>query len=62
MELLWPDLGASAAQNNLHQALHAARQVLGAERLTLDGGMLGLASGETDVELLEEAAVEARVR
>jgi predicted ATPase/DNA-binding SARP family transcriptional activator len=61
MDLLWPDLGASAAQNNLHQALHAARQVLGAERLTLDGGMLGLAGGvETDVELFEAAAAEAR--
>jgi len=30
MELLWPELTATAAQNNLHQALHAARRALGA--------------------------------
>ncbi|HET7270206.1 MAG TPA: hypothetical protein VFI90_03885, partial [Rubrobacter sp.] len=28
MNLLWPDLGARAAANNLHQALHVARRTL----------------------------------
>ena len=31
LELLWPDLAASAAANNLHQALHAARRALADE-------------------------------
>jgi predicted ATPase len=59
MELLWPELTASAAQNNLHQALHAARRVLGADGLTLEDGMLALASEvEVDVDLYETAARE----
>jgi len=61
MELLWPDLDAVAAQNNLHQALHAARRVLGAERLVLDGGMLAITDDvETDVDAFEAAAARAR--
>ena len=28
MDLLWPHLGARAAANNLHQALHIARRTL----------------------------------
>src|SRR5512142_1873692 len=28
LDLLWPDRGASAAVNNLHQALHVARREL----------------------------------
>jgi predicted ATPase/DNA-binding SARP family transcriptional activator len=61
MELLWPDLNAAAAQNNFHQPWHAARRVLGAGRLTLEGGMLALTGEvETDVELFEAAAVVAR--
>jgi len=43
MELLWPDLTATAAQNNLHQTLHAARRVLGAESIALSDGLLVLA-------------------
>jgi DNA-binding SARP family transcriptional activator len=61
MELLWPDLTATAAQNNLHQALHAARRVIGADRLTLEDGMLALAGDvDTDVDAFEAAAAAAR--
>jgi predicted ATPase/DNA-binding SARP family transcriptional activator len=61
MELLWPDLDAVAAQNNLHQALHAARRVLGADRLSLEGGMLAIADDvETDVDTFEATAAHAR--
>ena len=31
LDLLWPDLSPSAAANNLHQALHAARRALAGE-------------------------------
>ena len=61
MDLLWPELDASAAQNNLHQALHAARRVLGADSLTLADAMLGLdAAVVCDVDAFERAAAEAR--
>ena len=61
MELLWPDLPASAAQNNFHQTVHAARRVLGAQQLTLEGGMLALAGDVgTDVDVFEAAAAAAR--
>ena len=61
MDLLWPDLTASAAQNNFHQAVHAARRVLGAQQLTLEGGMLALAGDVgTDVDAFEAAAAAAR--
>jgi predicted ATPase/DNA-binding SARP family transcriptional activator len=61
MELLWPDLTATAAQNNLHQALHAARRVLGPDSIVLADGMLELAPAATcDVDVFEEAARAAR--
>ncbi len=61
MELLWPELDAAAAQNNLHQVVHAARGVLGTERLTFDDGMLALGGDvDTDVEAFESAAAGAR--
>lgn len=61
LELLWPELGAAAAQNNLHQAVHAARRVVGTDRLTLVDGMLQLeADVATDVDLFETAARRAR--
>jgi len=63
LELLWPELGASAAQNNLHQALHAARRVIGATSVTLADGMLALeADVETDVDSFEAATRVARER
>jgi predicted ATPase/DNA-binding SARP family transcriptional activator len=61
MELLWPDLTASAAQNNFHQAVHSARRVLGTQRLTLKDGMLALGGGVgTDVDVFVAAAAAAR--
>jgi predicted ATPase/DNA-binding SARP family transcriptional activator len=55
-ELLWPDSDATAAQNNLHQALHAARRALGADAVTLDAGMLALAEdADVDVDAFEAA-------
>ena len=59
MELLWPELTATAAQNNLHQALHAARRAVGAEAITLQDGMLEL-EAEVDVDRFEAAAALAR--
>jgi predicted ATPase/DNA-binding SARP family transcriptional activator len=61
MELLWPELTATAAQNNLHQALHAARRVVGAEWITLNDGMLELdAAVACDIDTFEEHAAAAR--
>src|SRR4051794_24355796 len=59
-ELLWPDRDASAAANNLHQALHAARRALGGR----EGGVLALVDDTivltpeawVDVDPFEEAA------
>jgi predicted ATPase/DNA-binding SARP family transcriptional activator len=61
MELLWPDLTATAAQNNLHQALHAARRVLGVEAIALSDGLLVLSEHIVcDVDRFERAAADAR--
>ena len=69
MHLLWPDLGARAAANNLHYALHVARGVLDpgprapAGYLRLRGGRLQLCPESplwVDVEAFEEAAATAR--
>ncbi len=61
MELLWPELTATAAQNNLHQALHAARRAVGADSIALVDGMLELANVVTcDVDTFEHRAALAR--
>jgi predicted ATPase/DNA-binding SARP family transcriptional activator len=61
MELLWPDLDAVAAENNLHQALHSARRAIGAECLTLREGVVALNGNVSiDVELFELAGDRAR--
>lgn len=60
-ELLWPEADATAARNNLHQALYAARRALGADALTLEAGMLALAEdADVDVDAFEAAAREGR--
>jgi predicted ATPase/DNA-binding SARP family transcriptional activator/DNA-binding CsgD family transcriptional regulator len=67
MELLWPHLGARAAANNLHQALHIARRTLepGATRhvyLPVHGQHVILCPQESawvDVKAFESAAKEA---
>lgn len=68
MEILWPDLAPSAAANNLHQTLHAARRTLepGASTfryLSLQGEQLVLCPDgqlRVDVNAFEKAAEEAR--
>src|SRR5215204_1165219 len=68
MNLLWPDLGARAAANNLHQALHAARRTLEPEAiayryLPMRGEQLTLCpedSAWVDVKAFERAARDAR--
>src|SRR3954447_11361146 len=57
-ELLWSDRTASAAANNLHQALHAARRALGdPAALTLTDDVLELsAAAWVDVDAFEAAA------
>ncbi|WCB92575.1 hypothetical protein DSM104299_01271 [Baekduia alba] len=57
-ELLWPDRDASAAANNLHQALHAARRALGdPSALALADDVLALTpDAHVDVDAFEAAA------
>jgi predicted ATPase/DNA-binding SARP family transcriptional activator/tetratricopeptide (TPR) repeat protein len=59
-ELLWPGRPASAAANNLHQALHAARRALGdPAALTLHDDVLALTTAAwIDVEAFEAAATD----
>src|SRR4051794_22358243 len=59
MDVLWPELGPSAAANNLNQAVHVARRALGADTIALRDEVLSLAA-HVDVELLERAAADAR--
>ncbi len=70
MDLLWPDLEAGAATNNLHRTLHSARRTLAPEApasasryLRLAGEQLELCpegSLWVDVKSFEEAAATAR--
>jgi non-specific serine/threonine protein kinase len=72
MDLLWPELGARAATNNLHHVLHHARRTLepandapaGASRhLLLQGEQLALCPEVplwVDVEVFQEASAVAR--
>ena len=63
VEVLWPDLSAAAATNNLHQTLHSARRALAvagasADVLLLRDGVVTLGPDgglETDVQDLEAA-------
>jgi predicted ATPase/DNA-binding SARP family transcriptional activator/DNA-binding CsgD family transcriptional regulator len=69
MDLLWPELGAKAASNNLRQALHVVRRTFEQDPSTtsryleLQGDQLVLCpSGQlwVDAEVFEEAAAAAR--
>jgi predicted ATPase/DNA-binding SARP family transcriptional activator/DNA-binding CsgD family transcriptional regulator len=69
MDMLWPDLGAKAAANNLRHALHVARRVFdpdpsaASSYLNLQGDQLALCPGEqlwVDLEAFEETAAAAR--
>ena len=70
VETLWPDLGAAAATNNLHQALHSARRALAlagapAAVLRLRDGVValcpdgGLNTDVRDVDTALEKAIAA---
>jgi predicted ATPase/DNA-binding SARP family transcriptional activator len=68
MDLLWPDLGARAEANNLHQALHIARRTLEPKVTTYRylprrGERLTLSQEDpawVDADAFERAAKEAR--
>lgn len=70
MDLLWPDLDAKSAANNLHRALHFARGALEPDAenatsryLSLQGDLLALCPEGplwVDVDAFEEAAATAR--
>ena len=59
MDMLWRDLGASAAGNNLNQAVHVARRALGATVIDVREELLVLVAG-VDVDEFERAAIDAR--
>jgi predicted ATPase len=59
MDVLWPDRGPAAASNNLYQAVHAARRVLGADSIQVRDELLSLVA-DVDVDGFEEAAAGAR--
>ena len=59
MEALWPASDPAAAANNLNQVVHAARRVLGSERIELSEQLLIL-DAEVDVDRFELAAEQAR--
>lgn len=70
MDLLWPDLDAKSAANNLHRALHFARRVLdpspevsASQYLVFEGDLLTLCPGGSiwvDVDAFESTAASAR--
>jgi predicted ATPase len=59
MDVLWRDLEPAAAANNLHQAVHVARRVLGRGTIQKQGELLEL-NADVDVARFERAAVDAR--
>ena len=59
IEQLWPEADPAVGTNNFHQALHAARRVVGAENLVLQDEIvvLGGEGGVTvDVDDFDAAA------
>ena len=68
IEALWPDSDLTAANNNFHQTLYAARKILeavGGVSLALEEGFLSLSCSDghdlsVDVEQFVEAASKAR--
>jgi len=59
MDVLWRELDPGAAANNLNQAVHVARRVLGSDAIEAREGLLVL-SADVDVDRFEEAADVAR--
>ena len=68
MDALWPESDLSAAANNFHQTLYAARRILaqtGGFSLALEEGVVSLSAGKgqllsVDVEQFETAASQAK--
>ncbi len=59
IDRLWPDADPDAGANNLYQALHAARRVLGSDRIVLRDEMVVLGPGDdvaVDVDAFTAAA------
>jgi predicted ATPase/DNA-binding SARP family transcriptional activator len=62
IEQLWPEVDPAVGANNLHQALHAARRVVGTDNLLLRGEIVALGgegSVSVDVEDFDVAAAKA---
>src|SRR4051812_18732131 len=62
VDQLWPDADPSVGANNLHQALHAARRVVGAQRLVLSDDLVVLGGDggvSVDVDEFDGAAARA---
>jgi predicted ATPase len=59
MDVFWRDKDRQSAANNLHQAVHVARRVLGAGAIELRDELLRL-EADIDVDEFERAAVDAR--
>ena len=62
IDRLWPDVGVDSGANNLHQALHAARRVLGSTRLALRDELVVLGpDGDVvvDADTFADAALSA---
>ena len=60
IDRLWPEAGVDAGANNLHQALHAARRVLGGTRLALQDELVVLGPDGDVVVDADEFADAAR--
>src|SRR6478735_4553929 len=62
VDQLWPDADPSVGANNLHQALHAARRIVGASHLILSDDVVELGGDgavSVDVDEFENAAARA---
>jgi predicted ATPase len=59
MDVLWQDRAPAAAANNLNQAVHVARRLLGPDAIQLREEVL-LLDADVDVDELERAAAAAR--
>ncbi len=59
MDVFWREKDPEAAANNLHQAVHVARRLLGPDAIELRDELLRL-HAEVDVEQFERAASSAR--
>jgi len=61
MDALWQEHEPGAAANNLYQAVHAARRVLGSDTIAVGDEVVSLSSGvDVDVDRFEHAAALAR--